>query len=243
MNKSILKKPSDIKDVFGAFLLEGAEFSKGKYDMPAVRTNIDGLPKQLMSYQRVGNSQQPIPPGTALHFYVYDYLFDGEHGIWNSLIRGVEFKHGFNLQKLQGFDYIIVPDFSLYLDMPMAMQIWNIYRSRVVAYALQQLGYKVIINVRWTDENSYEFCFEGIEYGSVVAVGSYGCSKEKVDITLFNAGLEEMIKRIRPSVIIFYGTVKESTKIILERYEQKYIAFGSDTANVMEKVRHGNESK
>ncbi|MBQ6493724.1 MAG: DUF4417 domain-containing protein [Erysipelotrichaceae bacterium] len=243
MEKSILRKPSDIKDVFGAFLLEGSQFSKGMYDMPVVKSNIDDLPKQLISYSRVGKGQLAIPPGTALHFYVYDYLFDGEYGIWNSLIRGTEFKRGFNLQKLQGFDYIIVPDFSLYLDMPVAMQIWNIYRSRVVAYALQQLGYKVIINVRWTDENSYKFCFNGIEKGSIVSVGSYGCSKNKVDMVLFNAGLEKMIKEIKPSAIIFYGTVKESTKELLEKYEQRYIAFSSDTAKAMEKTRHGNESK
>ncbi len=241
MNKSILKKPSDIKDVFGAFLLEGVEFSKGKYDMPAVRSNVDGLPKQLMSYQRVGNSQQPIPPGTALHFYVYDYLFDSEHGIWNSLIRGVEFKRGFNLQKLQGFDYIIVPDFSLYLDMPIAMQIWNIYRSRVVAYALQQLGYKVIINVRWTDENSYEFCFEGIEDGSVVAVGSYGCSKKGKDKQLFENGLKELIKRIKPKNILFYGTITHSAKTILEENKQNYVQFLPEITSVMEEKHHGNE--
>lgn len=87
MKKSNLKKPSDIKDVFGAFLLENAEFSKGKYDMPVVKTNIEELPTSVISYQKIGKKQIEIPSRTALHFYVYDYLFDGEFGIWNSLIR------------------------------------------------------------------------------------------------------------------------------------------------------------
>ena len=128
MKKSVLKKPSDIKDVFGAFLVENAQFSKGKYDMPVVRSNIDELPTSLFSYQKVGKKKLELQPKTALHFYVYDYIFDGEHGVWNALIRGTEFARGFNLGKLEGFDCIIVPDFSLYMDMPVEWQIWNVYR-------------------------------------------------------------------------------------------------------------------
>lgn len=241
MKKVTLKKPSDKKDVFGAFLLERAQYSKGKYDMPIVRSNIDKLPEYLESYQRAGRKYKVILPGTALHFYVFDYIFDGEYGIWNAFIRGVEFKKGFSLDKLDGYDYIIIPDFSLYGDMPVAMQIWNIYRARVIAYALQQLGYKVIINVRWTDENSYEFCFAGIEEGSIVAVGSYGCSKSLADRHLFDKGLEELINRVHPESIIFYGTVTDSMKVILDKYNRKYVAFVPDTASVMEVYKHGNE--
>ena len=241
MKKVILKKPSDKKDVFGAFLLEGTQFSKGKYDMPVVKSNIDRLPKHLESYQRAGRGNSVILPGTALHFYVFDYIFDGEHGIWNAFTRGVEFKKGFNLGKLDGYDYIIVPDFSLYLDVPIAWQIWNIYRARVIAHALQQLGYKIIINVRWTDENSYEFCFAGIEEGSIVAVGSYGCSKALTDRYLFDNGLRELIIRVKPEVIIFYGAVTDSVKKILEENNQEYVSFIPDTTSAMEEYQNGNE--
>lgn len=241
MKKSNLKKPSDIKDVFGAFLLENAEFSKGKYDMPVVKTNIEELPTSVISYQKIGKKQIEIPSRTALHFYVYDYLFDGEFGIWNSLIRGVEFARGFNLSKLEGFDCIIAPDYSLYLDMPISWQIWNIYRSRVVVYALQSLGYKVIVNARWTDESSYDFCFEGIEAGSIVAVGTHGCSKERVDRKIFDAGLEELIRRVKPKSIIIYGAITETVRNILKKNDQNYIVFRSETSIVMEESHYGHE--
>lgn len=243
MKQSVLKKPSNIKDVFGAFLVENARFSKGKYDMPVVRSNIDELPTSLFSYQKVGKKKLELPSKTALHFYVYDYIFDGEYGVWNALIRGTEFVRGFNLEKLEGFDYIIVPDFSLYMDMPIGWQIWNVYRSRVIAHALQELGYKVIINVRWSDENSYEFCFEGIETGSIVSVGSHGCSKELADRKLFESGLEEMIRRIKPKTIIIYGKVTDSIQRILNKYHQEYISFESDTSKALEEYRDGYESK
>ncbi len=243
MKKSSLKKPSDKKDVFGAFLVENAQFSKGKYDMPVVRSNIDELPTSLFSYQKVGKKKLDLPPRTALHFYNYDYIFDGNHGIWNALIRGIEFEQGFSLKKLEGFDCIIAPDFSLYLDMPLAWQIWNIYRSRVVVHALQELGYRVIVNARWTDETSYEYCFEGIEKGSIVAVGSYGCSKALADRKLFESGLEEMISRVKPTAIIIYGSITDSMKTILEKHNLKYIVFRSETSMAMEEHVHGNESR
>ena len=239
MNEFVLKKCSNVKDVFGAFLVEGATYA-GKYDMPVVKTNIDKLPDYLESYQKAGRNKV-ILPGTALHFYAFDYIFDGEHGVWNSLIRGIEFKRGFNLNKLEGYDYIIVPDLSLYGDMPISMQIWNTYRARVIAYALQKLGYKVIINARWTNENSFEFCFDGIEHGSIVAVGSYGCSKALADRHLFDRGLEELIKKISPECIIFYGTVTSSAKAILDKYSQEYVTFVPDTTSAMENYKHGDE--
>jgi len=244
MNKVILKKPSDKKDVFGAFLLKNAIFTTGeKYDMPIVGSNIDKLPTSLFSYQRIGNKKLELPEGTALHFYLFDYCFDGEYGVWNSLIRGKEFKRGFNIDKLNGFDYIIVPDFSLNVDMPIEWQIWNTYRSRVIAVALQELGYKVIINARWSDEASYDFCFTGIEEGSIVAVGTHGCSRSLEDLQLFNEGLIELLNVVKPKSIIIYGALPDSTKQILESYKQEYVVFKSDTSIAMEKYRHGNESK
>ena len=243
MKKSSLKKPSDIKDVFGAFLVENAQFSKGKYDMPVVKSNVDELPTSLFSYQKVGNKKLELPPRTALHFYNFDYIFDSEHGIWNSLVRGIEFERGFNLKKLEGFDCIIAPDFSLYRDMPIAWQIWNVYRSRVVVHALQELGYRVIVNVRWTDEASYEFCFAGIEEGTIVSVGSHGCSKELADRMLFESGFEEMVCRIKPKTIIIYGKITDSVQRILNKYHQEYISFDSDTSIALEEYRNGHEGE
>ncbi|MCR5299657.1 MAG: DUF4417 domain-containing protein [Erysipelotrichaceae bacterium] len=243
MKKSSLKKPSNIKDVFGAFLLKNAEFSKGQYDMPMVRSSISTLPTSLFPYQRIGKKKPELQGKTALHFYNHDYIFDGKYGVWNALMRGVEFERGFNLRKLDEFYCIIAPDYSLYLDMPLAWQIWNVYRNRVVTHALQELGYRMVVNVRWTNEASYEFCFSGIEEGSIVAVGSYGCSKTIADRCLFDSGLEELIIRVIPETIIIYGSVTDSMKSILLKYNQKYIAFRSDTSVAMEVCYRGNESK
>ena len=41
------------------------------------------------------------------------------------------------------------PDFSLYLDMPMAMKIWNVYRSRLIGQMMQDADIVVIPTLSW----------------------------------------------------------------------------------------------
>ena len=50
---------------------------------------------------------------------------------------------------------------------------------------------------------SYDFCFDGVEKGSIVAVGMIGCKRNK---TGFMRGYNEMLNRIQPDKIICYGT-------------------------------------
>lgn len=67
---------------------------------------------------------------------------------------------------------------------------------------MQEQGIKVIPTVRWGDLASFNFCFDGIEKGSIVAVSTVGVKKQK---SLFMLGYNEMLSRIKPSKIICYG--------------------------------------
>jgi hypothetical protein len=59
----------------------------------------------------------------------------------------------------------------------------------------------VIPSVSWSDEWSFDFCFDGIECGSVVAVSTLGVRDCKQG---FMAGFSEMCKAIDPEVVICY---------------------------------------
>ena len=52
------------------------------------------------------------------------------------------------------------------------------------------------------DLTSFNFCFDGIEKGSIVAVSTLGVRTEKAHFML---GYNEMLTRIKPSKIICYG--------------------------------------
>ena len=173
------------KDNFHAFMVKGAEFD-GYYDIPFIPQNFNLDINMLLPYDKT--YKHIYEPGEVVHFYLDDQKFDGSKGIWNGLSNNENYKRGFDLSRLDGATAVITPDFSLYLDMPRVMQIWNVYRSRAVGYYLTTLGYNVIPNVRWTDEESYDFAFDGLSEGQVVAVGTLGCSKTKVDKALLVNG-------------------------------------------------------
>ena len=65
-------------------------------------------------------------------------------------------------------------------------------------------GVEIIPNIRWGDNRTFEFCFDGIEKNSVVSVGTHGCIKHSVDKTYFKSGLAELVKRLKPTIIIVY---------------------------------------
>ena len=84
----------------------------------------------------------------------------------------------------------------------MPMKIWNIYRSRLIGQYYQSQGIKVIPTLSWAEEETFEFCFEGIEKHSIVAIGMIGCKRSKEEFML---GYNEMLKRIEPAAIICFG--------------------------------------
>ncbi len=98
---------------------------------------------------------------------------------------------------------MISPDFSLYRDLPLGVQLWNTYRGRAIGHWLARNGIEVIPNVRWGDERSYAFCFDGVQAGKPVAVGTYGCigapfdRRHREDRLYFRKGLEAMLDRLR----------------------------------------------
>ena len=125
--------------------------------------------------------------------------------------------------------------------MPRVMQIWNVYRSRAVGYYLTTLGYKVIPNVRWTDEESYDFAFAGLYEGQIVAVGTLGCSKEILDKILLVNGFIEMIKRIKPKLVIIYGPICKELQFVIDKYNVNIKQFDSDISLFYGGKANGNE--
>lgn len=132
------------------------------------------------------------------HFFLDDYQF---MRLWRSPDRYIE--------TLKEFACVLSPDFSLYADWPKAVQIYNHYRKHWLARYLQDHGVKVIPTICWSDASSYKWCFDGEPTESPVAVSSVGCLADPHSKQLFLEGYAEMLRRLRPSRIIFYGTVPE----------------------------------
>ena len=64
-------------------------------------------------------------------------------------------------------------------------------------------------NVRWGDERTYEFAYEGLPQGGTVAVSTNGCLRKKADREYFKAGLARMVEALKPETIINYSATPE----------------------------------
>lgn len=168
----------------------------GKFEIPQIdpETKYPGGEFVGMNYALT----EKFPESKIMHCFVDDYQFIR---YWNNPDK--------YLPVLSKFSAVCSPDFSTYTDMPLAMQIYNHYRKHWLAAYWQLNGITVYPTISWSDEKSYDWCFDGEPVGGVVAVSSVGTQKNKESKRLFLLGYEEMMKRLDPAWVIFYGKVPE----------------------------------
>ena len=162
----------------------------GFYDMPIIR-KTEHMPKSLLGFNYAKSSKKYE---SGIHFFLDDYQFER---LWRSPQTYINM--------LSEFDCVLTPDFSLYTDMPKAMMIWNTYRSRLLGNFWQQEGLTVIPTVSWADEDSFDFCFDGLPLNSTLAVSTVGIKQSKKATQIWIKGFEEMIESCHPEKLIVYG--------------------------------------
>ena len=197
------------KDIFGVYLLEHLSF-EGDYDMPIVG-NFDDITKidYLALYSDVKEYNKT--ENTCVVYYQYDHIFDGIHGLYNSIIYQDEERLNKFRERFKNVKYIVSPDYSLFGDFPNALQIFNVYKSRVcLEWLRKNTNAKIIPNVRWTFSFTYEYCFDGIMRGSNIALGVLGQMHNKDNKKMFLEGLKKAIDIIEPKAILVYGFVTEN---------------------------------
>ena len=208
------RKPMHGRDVFHAFMVEGARF-EGEFDMPCIE-GVQTRPRGLVPFSEAMNKQCSDFDSHVM-FYEDDYRFER---IWAHPHRYAE--------RLSRFAGCVSPDFSTctdfpgalkvwntYLegdeslvleDFPGALKVWNTYRDRAVGFWMQRhLGLQVIPNVR-VERLTRAWALDGLPRESLIAVGARACVKDRDDRRLFCEGLKIACDELRPSGIVWYGS-------------------------------------
>lgn len=175
----------------------------GQFDIPQL-TPTDNTADSFIGFNFAKSCKEPEYKG--VHFFIDDYQFKR---LWR--------QPDTYLPLLYKFKCVCTPDFSTYTDFPKAIQIYNHYRKHWLGAYWQMHGIEVIPTISWSDEASFEWCFDGEPVGGVVAVSSVGTQMNSNAKKLFMAGYNEMIERLKPSKILFYGNIPEecnSDKVI-----------------------------
>jgi hypothetical protein len=167
----------------------------GPYEIPQIEaTHFESC--EFIGFNYAAQAKKREEKG--IHFFLDDYQFER---LWKIPDR--------YLSMLYDFKYVMTPDFSTYTDFPKIIQIYNHYRKHWIGAYLQENGIDVIPTISWSTPDSYEWCFDGEPEGGAVAVSSVGTQKSKKAKKLFILGYKEMVRRLQPETIIFYGSVPE----------------------------------
>ena len=177
------------------------------------------------------------PENYIVHFYYDDIKF---MQAWRNPDKYVD--------KLKKFKAVIAPDFSSYTDFPIVLQILGAYRRQWTGAYWQSLRLNVIPDCQWGNEETYKWCFEGIPENATVAISSLGVKGNKefngIEDSLFKKGFDEMVDRLHPTAILWYGDVIEGCECDAEIihipsfYEQK-----RDLLNKQAKVKKNGKRK
>lgn len=175
-------------------LLRNEYVSNNEWNIPLVKKqDIDLKQLDFLSFDQVSKERKADDAFKTIHFFKDDYKLEGLYNRCEA-----------NLVKLARFRNVLTPDYSLYRDMPLALQLQNTFKNRWCGAYWQEHGLNVITSISWSDERSYEFCFLGVEKESVVAVSTLGVRRHEEGKKWFLKGYYEMQKQLEPHTIICY---------------------------------------
>ena len=164
----------------------------GRYDMPMLAKQDVTPPDTLIGFNYATGKKTVKHCG--IHFFIDDYQFQR---VWNQPDRYIA--------PLKRFQCVLTPDFSTYMDMPEAMKIYNVFRSRLIGAYWQACGLKVIPTLQWAGPESFPYCFSGIPNNSTVAVSTVGTNDNPTAELYWRLGMRYAIDRLAPEKILLYG--------------------------------------
>lgn len=167
-----------------------AERSDGFYQMPIIKPTTF-VPDKLIGFNYARTAKET---DCGIHFFIDDYQFER---MWNDPDT--------NIGLLHRFECALTPDWSLYMDMPMAMKVWNVYRSRLIGQLMQDAGIEVIPTISWAQPETYQFCFDGLKPGGTIAVSTVGVMRDEEARKVWADGMTEALKRLKPHMVLCYG--------------------------------------
>ena len=160
----------------------------------------DLLPSSIVPERLAAWNDRASYPGSAVHFFLDDYRFEAA---WNNPPA--------TLDRLAPAEAVLSPDFSLWSEMPFAVRLWNVYRSRWLGAYWQSRGLRVIPTVEWTAPFE-EWMFAGLPKGSVLATHTFATGDDMEE------GWRAMEFLLEPSRVLVYGTLPIEAAVPITEY-------------------------
>ncbi len=220
-----------LKEDVREFFLRNNGYSTPNNDIPVIykqKISIDHIQGKLLGCQNIKRNDISHKDW-GVHFYKWDKDIDR---FYNNADRYIE--------KLKQYLFVLTPDYSMFSCMNSNVQRFNLFRNRWCGNYWQRQGLSVIPAVGWSDERSFDYCFDGIEKGSIVAVSTIG-TKRKAKETFLH-GFFAMIASIKPEAVLCYGDVYREMQEVCHIIPCLYDCQIKDIEEAFEKLLYSEES-
>lgn len=174
------------------------------FDVSGIRCNREDEIKPGMMFLWGSNAFPEDCNGGLCAFYVDDHRFEDICYDFDEMVKAGEKIKAWN------FAAAVSPNLSIWRGEPTAMHIYKTYLVRYVARMWQEMGIKIIPDINWADEASYEFCFDGIPKNAHVAAiqcrtSNTGTPEAVESKKYFIKGLRTALERLAPKKLLIYG--------------------------------------
>ena len=174
-------------------LLRNGFYSDNSLGIPGMyRQTVDLENVRFLGFQNTSKRSNETKNYTV-HFFLEDKDFECVYK--NPVVY---------VKRLLFFKQVLTPDFSVYTKMDRWRQIESVAHSRWCDAFWQQEGVLVIPTITWGSPESFDFCFLGVEEGSVVAVSKIQNQQVRQEWLI---GFQEMCRVIKPETVLCYGKV------------------------------------
>lgn len=186
----------------------------GLYDMPQVlspkHVNIDylALYSDKFEYTKTNN--------TCLCFYEYDKVFDSKNGLFNAFYdNDIKLLNKYKI-RFKDVLYFISPDYSMCGDIPEVINIYNIFKSRLVSLGLTLLFDKLVIpNITYASRKSFSYMLDGLEDCYVIAFSTKGSLKDKRQKELLIEAIKYTVDHLHNlKQILVYDVSSDNSKTL-----------------------------
>jgi hypothetical protein len=175
----------------------------GKWGIPAIKGTKS--PPNMLIWESYRERKNANPANVGIHFFIDDYRFEN---VWTQPDRHVDI--------LRKYAVVLSPDFSMYTDFPLALQINSHYRKHWLGAYWQRKGITVIPTICWSEERSFEWCFDGKPEKSTVAISSVGTQLNERSKRLIMLGFRQMMSRLQPKTVLFHGRIPADSPVKME---------------------------
>ena len=167
-------------------------------DIPPIR-GCDKVPQCLVS---ITDLKRMRWSGAFVQSFKDDYKFDTRNGVLydtGSIARMLR-------KKRMG---MLTPDFSTFADSHPEICRWNLFRSRLVGYELEQQGIDVIPTLMWWDDESAERAAWGLVPGRTYAVSTINVAGSRQSRRRFSERIRRICADLKPRTLLVYGSADD----------------------------------